>query len=223
MRTFRHWLTLVAAVALVLPALAAAQQFENVPQAQPTVPAAPAVPGIKIGIINVQLAMARTQEGRKASEDLQARFTPRQAELEKEREALRDLENQLRTQERTLSDDARFQLGRQIETKRKIITRMEQDLREEAEQAQEELVERIANKMQQVVDRYARENGLSLILNVFQGGPVIFAVPSVDITDPVTRLYDQTYPLAAAPPPAQQPAPRPQQPRPQTQPKPNNQ
>ena len=199
-------LILVGALLLVTPA--AAQRFENVPEAKPA-DQAPALAGIKIGVINIQLAMANTQEGKKASEDLRAQFSPRQAEMEKVQREIRDLDNQLRTQERTLSEDARAQIARQMEQRRKLVTRMDQDLRDDIQDAQEELVNRIGGKMQQIIDRYAQDKGLNLILNIFQGGPVIFATAAVDITEDIVRLYDQAYPVQAAAPPPPPPAPRP--------------
>ena len=211
MRTFGR-VSLLLGLALALTTGVAAQTFENVPQANPAGTAAPAAgPGVKIGIINIQVAMVRTQEGRKASEELQGRFTPRQAELQKLQDEVRGLDDQLRTQERTLSDDARAQIMRDIETKRKQGTRLQQDLQEDYEDAQSNVINQLGEKMQRVIDRYARENSLNLIFNVSPGGPIIFATPTVDITDDIIKLYDQTYPVQAA----QQkpvPAPKPNQP-----------
>ena len=215
MRTLGR-LSWLLGLALALAVGASAQTFENVPQAKPATTTAPAAgPGIKIGIINVQLAMVRTQEGRKASEELQARFSPRQAELQKLQEEIRGLEDQIRAQERTLSDEARVQIVRDIEVKRKQGTRLQQDLQEDYEDAQTNVINQLGEKMQRVIDRHARENSLNLIFNVSPGGPIIFATPTVDITEDIVKLYDQTYPVQAA---QQKPAPSPrsnQPPQPQ--------
>ena len=210
-------LTLVAA-ALCLAGPMAAQQFENVPQAQPATQQ-PAASGVRVGVINFQLAMASTQEGRKAIEDLQARFSPRQSELQKLGDEIRELENQLNTQQRTLSQDAQAQLVRQAEQKRKALTRSQQDLQEDVQNARDEYIATLSGKMGQVVDRYAQEKGLNLILNYGDGtNTVIFATPAVDITQDVIKLYDTTHPVQAGggtatgsnPPPARanQPPPR---------------
>lgn len=209
MRSLRV-VSLMLGLGLLLSGSLAGQNFENVPQAKPeATPGATA--GLKIGIINVQLAMARTQEGRKASEELQAKFAPKNAELQKLQEDVRGIEEQLRTQERTLSDDARAQLQRDLDQKRKLGTRLQQDLQEELEDAQNGLVQVIGQKMQGIIDRFAQENSLNLIFNVGPGGPIIYATPTVDITDDIIKLYDQTHPVqAAAAPPAQKPpAPKP--------------
>lgn len=207
MRSLRI-VSLALAVGLVFGVSLAAQKFESVPQAPAA--AQPAEPGAKIGIINVQRAMALTQEGRKALEELQAQFAPRQAELQKLQEDVRNLEDQLRTQERTLSNEARAQIMRDLEQKRKQGSRLQQDLQEDAEDAQGAVINQIGEKMQRIIDRYASENNLNLIFNVAPGGPIIFATPTVDITDAIVKLYDQTHPVqAAAAPPKPAPATRP--------------
>jgi outer membrane protein len=148
-----------------------------------------------VGVINIQLAMASTQEGRKALEDLRAQFAPREAEMQKLADEIRDLDGQLRAQERTLSEDARANLARQLEVKRKQYQRQQQDLQDEVEAARNDVINRIGQKMQAVVTRYAQEQGLGLLLD---GQVVVFAIPSVDITEPVVKLYDQTHPVQAA-------------------------
>ena len=198
MRTLRL-LGLLVATTLLLSLPLAAQKFENVPEAQPTPTQATGAPaGVKIGVINIQAAMARTQEGQKAAQELEARFSPRQAELQKLQEEIAALEDRLRTQERTLSDDARLQAMRDLEQKRKEGTRKQQDLQDDAQDAQTTYVQQIGSKMQQIIDRYARENGLNVIFNVSPGGPVIYATAAVDITEAIIRLYDQTHPVETA-------------------------
>jgi outer membrane protein len=192
-------LGLLVATTLLLSGPLAAQKFENVPEAQTTPAQATGAPaGVKIGVINVQAAMARTQEGQKAGQELDARFSPRQAELQKLQEEITALEDKLRTQERTLSDDARVQALRDLEQKRKEGTRKQQDLQDDLQDAQSAYVQQIGGKMQQIIDRYARENGLNVIFNVSPGGPVIYATAAVDITEAIIRLYDQTHPVETA-------------------------
>jgi outer membrane protein len=184
----------------------AAQQFESVPQAGQTAAAPAPSGGVQIGVINLQMAMTRTAEGQKALGELEARFTPRQQELQKLQDDIRAGDEKLRTQERTLSDDARMELMRDLEQKRKQLNRMQQDLQDEAQNAQTDYINEIGGKMQQVLNRYARENNLSIILNVgAQGGTVLQWSPTVDITQAVIQLYDQTYPVqSAGTPPAAQ-------------------
>ena len=208
MRATRVAVVILLGALLLASQSGAAQRFENVPEAKPADQAAP-VAGIKIGVINFQLAMANTQEGKKASDDLRAQFSPRQAELEKVQRELNDLQNQLRTQGNTLSDEARVQLVRQGEQKRKLAQRLDQDMRDDIQDAQEELVNRLGTKLKRVIDLYGADKGFHIVLDYSQSNTVAFFTPAADITEDVVRLYDQAYPVQAAQPPAQPPAPRP--------------
>jgi outer membrane protein len=77
-------------------------------------------------------------------------------------------------------------------------------------------VDRIGRKMLDVVDRYARENGITMVLDSsVQGGSLLYRSESVDITNDIVRLYDQAYPVKPATaathaPAAPKPAPAPQ-------------
>jgi hypothetical protein len=63
--------------------------------------------------------------------------------------------------------------------------------------------------MLEVLDRYSRENGFSLVLDTSaQGSPVVYGSAQSDITQEVVRLYDQAYPVkGGAAPAASAPAP----------------
>ncbi len=175
----------------------AAQTFEKVPEAQAKPAPAVAAAGAKIGVINIQLAMSSTQEGRKEAENFRTKFELRRNELQRLRQEVQELERQLETQGRTLSADARNQLGRQIEQKRKQGRRLEEDLQEEAQLAQSDFNQRIGEKLFRVITQYAQQSGLSVVLNGVPGGPTVYFAPGVDITNEVIRLYDQTYPVQA--------------------------
>jgi len=189
---------LTALVLAGVPLLA--QQFESVPQGQAMPAAPPAGVTGKIGVINFQLAMTRTQEGQKALQDLEDQFGPKQQELQKLQDDIRALEERLRSQERTLSDDARREILREAEQKQKRGTRLQQDLQDEMQNAQADYINTIGGKMQQVLSRYGRENSLSVIFNISaQSGTILQWSPSVDITEAVIQLYDQTFPVQTAP------------------------
>jgi outer membrane protein len=52
----------------------------------------------------------------------------------------------------------------------------------------------------QVIDKYARDNGFALILDVSSPQtPVLYAANSIDITQAIVELYDKNAPSAQAP------------------------
>ena len=65
----------------------------------------------KIGIVNLQRAIASTAEGKKASAELQNKFAREQSDLQAMQKQLQDLQNRI-THNRTLSDTELARLQR---------------------------------------------------------------------------------------------------------------
>ncbi|HEY4683378.1 MAG TPA: OmpH family outer membrane protein [Candidatus Acidoferrales bacterium] len=205
----KQWL--VGLFPLLLPTAMLAQSQPASGQAAPATAAAPA-PGTKVGIINIQLAIINVADGKKAAADLQSQFAPRRQQLDNLRKELAELRERLQAQERTLSDEARADLARQIESKTREFNFLGEGLQKESQDAEGEVVRRIGQKMMAVIDKYSREHGYSLILDVSsQQTPVIYAATQLNITDDIIQIYDTTNPVTptAAPAPAKPAVPKP--------------
>jgi len=164
----------------------------------------------KIAVINIQLAITSTAEGKQAAAELQAKFAPEKNELDQLQQRIEDIQNRLRNGERTLSDEEKARLAREGNELSRRYQRKQQQLSEDATDAQNDVVDRIGRKMVSVLDHYAQQNGYSLVLDTAgQTTPVLYASNQVDITQTIIKLYDQAYPVksaAAAPAPAPAPA-----------------
>src|SRR5580698_2362422 len=66
----------------------------------------------KVGVIDVQVAITSTSEGKQAAAELQSKFAPRQTELSNLQKQLEDIQTRLRTGQTTLSDDEKAKLSR---------------------------------------------------------------------------------------------------------------
>jgi len=198
-----------------VPALAA---FLMVPAVWAQTGAAPAAAApSKVGVIDVQVAITSTAEGKQAAAELQSQFAPRQTELSNLQKQMEDIQTRLRTGQSTLSDDEKARLGREGEQLQRTFQRKSQDAQDDFNEAQREIVDRIGRRMIDVLGKYSRDNGFTVILDRSgQTSPVIFAANSIDVTQEIIRLFDQSYPAKAAATtpraPAQQqraPAPKP--------------
>jgi outer membrane protein len=177
--------------------------------------AAAAAPS-KIAVINIRNAIVATAEGKVAQAQLQSQFAPKQNELQSLQKQIEDLQRRMSEGARTLSDDEKAKLQREGELLSRRLQRGNDDLNEELNAAQGEIVDGIGRKMLEVLDRYARENGYTAVLDTSaQGSPVVYGSSQSDITQEIVRLYDQAYPVknssSAAPtaPKAASPAPTP--------------
>src|SRR5262249_48220526 len=91
---------------------------------------------------------------------------------------------------------------RNIDSKTKIYNRDMQDAQDEAQQEQGKLLDELGQKMMQVIDKYAQQNGYAVIIDVSNPQtPVLYASNTVDITKDIIELYDKTAPSLPAPNP----------------------
>ncbi|MGH9722514.1 MAG: OmpH family outer membrane protein, partial [Bryobacteraceae bacterium] len=164
----------------------------------------------KVGIINIQGALAGTKEGQKAAADLQARFDPKRKELEKKQSEIEQRRTKVNTGGQAMAAEAREKLMREIDQLTKSLNRDTEDAQAELEQEQGKVMQELFQRMQAVIDKYARDNGYALILDVSsQQSPVIFAANGIEVTGDIVALYDKNPPGAAAAPAARPSVPSP--------------
>lgn len=148
----------------------------------------------KVAIMSIQMAIAQSQEGQEAARAIQTRFAPKRAELEKQQKEIADLQNQLTNQARTLSDEARTRLQRQIDDKTRAFNRTNEDATTEFQQAEADAINEIGRKMMEVISDYAQKNGYTVVLDVSSPQtPILYADTGMDITPKIIELYDQAH------------------------------
>ena len=160
-------------------------------------------PGTKIGTISMEQAIFATNEGRRDFEALSKKLEPKQNELKGQNDEIESLKKQLNTQGDKLNEDARANLVKQIETKQKSLDRQLQDAREDAQNQQNEIAQRILQKLGPVLIKYATDNGFGMIVDTSQPwpqSPVVWWGESVDVTKPVVDVYNAQ--SGVAPPPS---------------------
>lgn len=162
----------------------------------------------KIGVINLQGALASTKDGQKAQQELDGRMQPRKKELEGKQLEIKKLQDDLQKGGAAMSDAAKAEITRNIDTKTKAYNRSLEDAQTELQGEQQRVVEELGQKLMVVVDKYAKDNGFTLVLDANPQSPIVFASPTIDITQAVIDLYDKNSapPAAGAAAPAAPPA-----------------
>ncbi len=203
---------------------AAPTEPPNAPSAAASVPVATGT-GTKIGTINIEQAVLNTNEGQRDFAALQKKLEPRQNELKSQNDELESLQKQLDTQGPKLNDDARAELVRQIQDKKKALDRAVQDFQEDGQNQQKEVFQRILQKMAPVIVKHAQDGGFAMIVdtsNPWPQSPVLwYDGNKSDITKAVIDLYNTQSgvpaPAAAAPAAAKPAAPKTTTPKPAAQ------
>jgi outer membrane protein len=173
----------------------------------------------KVAVIDIQQAIAATEDGKKAGADMKTRFTPKQDELQKKQHDIEGLQEQLRKGQNTLSEDNRQKMMRDIDQKSNSLKRDGDDFNQDVQTETQRIMGELYPKMISVLYKYATENGYAVVLDYSQQQtPILFAASNVDITKDIIAIYNKTSSFAApaaapkmTPPPA---APKPATPKP---------
>jgi len=157
----------------------------------------------KFAIINIQGAIISTKDGQKAAAELNAKTQPKKKELEQKQSDINALQDQLNKGQNTLSDSAKNDLYKNIESKKKSLQREMEDAQADLEADQQKLLQQLGQKILAVIERYSRDNGYTMVMDVGnQNTPVIYASPSIDITKEIIELYDKSTAAAGSAPAA---------------------
>src|SRR5579863_6609599 len=163
------------------------------PAATPAPDASAATGSSRVGTINIEQAIYASNEGQRDFEALGKKLEPKQTELKNMNDEVESLKKQLSTGGDKLSDDSRNTLVKQIEQKQKSLERSVQDARDDAQSQQNEIAQRILQKMAPVIVKYAEGKGFGIIVdttNPWPQGPVLWALPALDITKAIVETYN---------------------------------
>jgi len=151
---------------------------------------------LKIAVVNTQKAMIDSDELKKASAEVEAKYKPKQDELQKLQNDLQSIQQQL--QSNKLSPQAQQDLQLQGQRKQREATHLSDDLQQEFDRDRQDILGKAAQKMSDVVKKLAEEKGYDVVIDVSQA---LYFKPTMDITADALAAYNMAYPVAAAPAP----------------------
>lgn len=185
-------------------------------QAQPaaatntSAPATGTSNGTLLGVIDIQQAIGASNEGQRDFGALEKKFEPKRTELTSLQTEIENLKKQLSTQGDKLNDETRGNLVKQIDTKQKSFQRQMEDAQADFQAQQNEILNRIGQKMMDTAVKYAQAHQIGVIIDASnpQSG-VLWANEGMNITKPVVDAYNATSGVPAPTPSAASAAPKP--------------
>jgi Skp family chaperone for outer membrane proteins len=166
--------TLVVATALAA-GLASSSLLAQAPAvtAAPPVTAAPAAVApvaapAKIAIIAFEQGVVSTNEGQKATADIQKKYEPKKAAIDAQGAEVESLQKQVQALPATTSDEERAKRLKDIDTKQKALQRDVEDAQNAYQGDLQEALGKVAQKFGGTAVKYARDNGFTVLLNVTQ-------------------------------------------------------
>ncbi|WP_047490441.1 OmpH family outer membrane protein [Terriglobus sp. TAA 43] len=168
----------------------------------------------KVGLIAFEQAVFATNEGQQAVAALGKKYEPQKTKIQGEQTEVDSLQKQLQAAT-TISDEDRQSRVRTIDAKQKQLQRDGEDAQAAYQNDLQEAYGRLAGKVNAVMQKYASDNGFTLVLDVSgQQSNVLWANEKTDVTRAVIEAYNAQAGVAAPAGPAPAAAPRSAAPRP---------
>ncbi|MGD0496965.1 MAG: OmpH family outer membrane protein [Bryobacteraceae bacterium] len=152
---------------------------------------------VKVAVVNMQQALADSAEIQKIQADMQAKYKPRQAEIDKVTADGAALQKQVQDGQNTLAPQAMADLQAQIARCQRELQRLNEDFQADIERDRNDILSKCSQKMSAVVKKLAEERGIDVVVDVSTS---IYYKPALDITKDVIAAYDQAYPVKPAAP-----------------------
>lgn len=145
--------------------------------------------GGRFGVLNSQLVLEKSVEGKRVIAQLQDRDKKSQADLTRLDNEIKALETKLSTQRLTLTEEAAMQINSDLERKRTDQKRLSEDAVRELQELQYRLFNRVQGELIPIIEGLGKEKGMDIIFDLAKSGAV-YVNPVIDLTDEVIRRYD---------------------------------
>ena len=143
----------------------------------------------RIGYVDLQRILARSQAGVQARELLEKDKVGMQKQLDGQKIELDKLRDELEKKGQLLSADARRDKQDQLERKLRDAQRLAGDFEKELQKKEQNMGTKILRELEGVFNKVGKEKGYALILERRQAG-VVYGAPEVDVTEEVIKAFD---------------------------------
>lgn len=155
------------------------------------IPASTGFAQTKVAVINLQRAVLDSAEIQKASAALEAKYKPRQQDMEKVQKDLQNIQQQLQANQGKFTPQAEADLVAQGQRKQRELQRMTDDLQADVDRERNEVLGKSTQRMQEVVKKLAEEKGYDVVVDVSN---TIYFKPALEITNDALAAYNKVYP-----------------------------
>lgn len=144
-----------------------------------------------VGSIDPQKAMTTVEQGKKVGTTLEQQFNARKAELDREEQAIKKLQETYQAQGSKWSDAEKKKREDEFRTRVQEFQKKLQASQEEIMKKEQELAQPIIERMKVVIEEIAKKKKLEIVINQQLGVAYMKeGTKVVDITDDVIKAYN---------------------------------
>ena len=142
--------------------------------------------------VSFNAAVLQTAEARKSLTALEARYAPKQKQLQALNDEVESLRKQLADSSSNLSDAERATRAQLLESKEKQLQRQAEDFKSDSQSESEQVFQRVATKVYAFLQTFSQQHGYSAVIERGSDAyPVVwYAASNLDITDALIKAYN---------------------------------
>jgi outer membrane protein len=143
---------------------------------------------LRIAVVDMQRALNECEAGKRAKEQVKAKFEKSQDALRRQREDLDRMKQDYDRKALVLKEEERRNLEKDLETRGLDFKRKYEDFQRDLKQTDAELTASIVEELYDIVRNYGEKNGYSVVLEASNG--LLYSEKSIDITDEIVKLHN---------------------------------
>lgn len=143
---------------------------------------------IRIAVVDMQRALNDCDAGKKAKDQVRAKFERSQDQLKRQQEELERMRGAYDKKALVLKDEERRNLEKDLEGRTLEYKRKYEDFQRELKQTDAELTSSIVQELYEVVRDFGAKNGYGLVLEASSG--VLYSDKAVDVTDEIVKMHN---------------------------------
>jgi outer membrane protein len=158
--------------------------------------AAAAAAELRVAVVDMQRALNECEAGKRAKDQVKAKFERSQEQLRRQREDLDRLKDDYDRKALVLKEEERRSLEKDLETRSLDFKRKYEDFQRDLKRTDAELTSTIVEDLYEVVREYGAKNGYALVLEA-SSGVLLYNDKAVDVTDEIVKIHNSSSPRAS--------------------------
>ncbi len=147
---------------------------------------------VKVGVVNIQRVMEESEPGEAALKQLKNSFDEMKVELDRRKEDVVKLRQEIQKQSLVLSQEAQIDKETKYKQKVRDFRGLQQSYQKKMQIKEEKLTKPILEELQKVIDDFGQARGYTLILDK-KNSAVIFQNDRVEITDLIVKELNRAW------------------------------
>jgi outer membrane protein len=143
---------------------------------------------LRVAVVDMQRALNDCEAGKKAKDQVKAKFERSQDQLKRQKDDLDRLKESYDKKALVLKEEERRNLEKDLEGRTLEFKRKYEDFQRDLKRTDAELTQGIVEELYGIVRDYGEKNGYQLVLEASSG--LLYADKAVDVTDEIVKLHN---------------------------------